>query len=73
MDRLASLGLPTLVVSGAHHPAFDAICDRLERALPAERLVLAGHGHNPQLDTRFTVVLLDFVTRADDRRRRCHP
>ena len=28
---LAALGVPMLVVSGAHHPAFDAICDVLER------------------------------------------
>ena len=31
LERLAALGLPTLVVSGAHHPAFDAICDVLEQ------------------------------------------
>ncbi len=34
LERLAALGLPTLVVSGAHHPAFDAICDVLERPSP---------------------------------------
>ena len=62
---LRSLGLPTLVVSGAHHPAFDAICDVLERELRAERVVVAGHGHNPQLSPAFTDALLDFVARAD--------
>ena len=62
--RLAAFGLPTLVVSGAHHPAFDAICDALEHALQAERLVLPGHGHNPQLDPAFTAALLDFAGRA---------
>ena len=64
LERLASLALPTLVVSGAHHPAFDAICDALEQALDAERLVLPGHGHNPQLDPAFTQALLAFVGRA---------
>ena len=39
---LAALGLPTLVVSGAHHPAFEAICDVLERELRAERVVDPG-------------------------------
>jgi len=66
LARLAELDLPTLVVSGAHHPAFDAICDRLERALGAERLVIRDHGHNPQLDSRFTEALLDFVRRAEE-------
>jgi len=69
LARLAALGLPTLVVSGAHHPAFDAICDALEHALTAERVVIRGHGHNPQLDPAFTAALLDLVagaTRRDD-------
>ncbi len=68
LARLAELGLPVLVVSGAHHPAFDAICDALERDLRAERLVLPGHGHNPQLDPAFTHALLEFVERAGDAR-----
>ena len=69
LARLAALDLPTLVVSGAHHPAFDAICDALERALSAERVVIRGHGHNPQLDPAFTAALLDLVacgTHRDD-------
>ncbi len=68
LARLAELGFPVLVVSGAHHPAFDAICDRLERELEGERLVLPGHGHNPQLDPAFTHALLEFVERAGDAR-----
>jgi pimeloyl-ACP methyl ester carboxylesterase len=68
LDALRGLALPTLVVSGAHHPAFDAICDVLERALRAERLVLPGYGHNPQLSPAFTAALLDFVARAAARR-----
>ena len=61
LEQLAALGIPTLVVSGAHHPAFDAICDVLERELRAERLVIPGYGHNPQLDPVFTAALLAFV------------
>jgi pimeloyl-ACP methyl ester carboxylesterase len=68
LDELRARRLPTLVVSGAHHPAFDAICDVLERELGAERLVLPGHGHNPQLSPAFTDALLDFVGRAALRR-----
>ena len=31
LDALAAAPFPKLVVSGAHHPAFDAICDVLEQ------------------------------------------
>ena len=68
LAELASLRLPTLVVSGAHNPAYEAICDVLERELHAERVVVPGHGHNPQLSPAFTAALLDFVTRASTRR-----
>lgn len=64
LEALAARRLPTLVVSGAHHPAFEAICDRLERALSAERLVLSGFGHNVQVHPGFNAALLDFVGRA---------
>lgn len=64
LAELAAAPFPKLVVSGAHHAAFDAICDVLERELPAERLVLAGYGHNAQLHPEFNVALVDFVERA---------
>jgi len=68
LAELASLRLPTLVVSGDHGRAYEAICDVLERELDAERVVIPGHGHNPQLSPAFTAALLDFVTRASTRR-----
>jgi pimeloyl-ACP methyl ester carboxylesterase len=64
LETLASAPFPKLVVSGAHHPAFDAICDVLERELRAERVVFAGHGHSVQRHPDFNVALADFVTRA---------
>lgn len=67
LDLLAARRLPTLVVSGAHHPAFEAICDALEHALSAERLVLPGHGHNVQLHPAFNAALLAFVTSVERR------
>ena len=73
VDELAARRLPTLVVSGAHHPAYEAICDVLARDLAAERLVLPGHGHNPQLDPAFTAALLDFVHRAEHEKGRVPP
>ena len=64
LATLAAADFPKLVVSGAHHPAFDAICDALERELPAERLVLPGFGHTVQLHPEFNAALVDFVERA---------
>ncbi len=61
---LAEAPFPKLVVSGAHHPAFDAICDVLETALHAERAVLSGYGHTVQRHPDFNGVLADFVVRA---------
>ena len=49
LERLAPAGFPVLVVSGAHSPAFDAVCDVLERGLAAERAVIAGAGHSVPL------------------------
>jgi pimeloyl-ACP methyl ester carboxylesterase len=45
LDELAAAPFPKLVLSGAHSPAFDAVCDLLEERLGAERAVLAGAGH----------------------------
>ena len=64
LAALAATPFPKLVVSGAHHPAFDAICDTLERELGAERAVLPGYGHAVQRHPDFNAVLADFVERA---------
>jgi len=64
LDALAETPFPKLVVSGAHHPAFDAICDALERGLRAERLVLPGHGHSVQRHPDFNAAPTDFLERA---------
>jgi pimeloyl-ACP methyl ester carboxylesterase len=45
LDTLAATEFPKLVISGAHHPAFDGVCDVLEERLPARREVLPGAGH----------------------------
>jgi pimeloyl-ACP methyl ester carboxylesterase len=64
LDALAKASFPKLVVSGAHHPAFDAICDVLELELAAERVVLEGYGHTVQRHPEFNAALADFVQRA---------
>ena len=48
LDALAAAPFPKLVVSGGHDPAFDAVCDVLERRLGAERAVIPGAGHRVQ-------------------------
>jgi pimeloyl-ACP methyl ester carboxylesterase len=67
LDMLAAAALPTLVVSGKHHPAFDAICDVLEARLAADRVVLEGYGHTVQRHPDFNDRLTDFVLRAAGR------
>jgi pimeloyl-ACP methyl ester carboxylesterase len=64
LDALRDAPFPTLVVSGAHHPAFDAICDVLQRELGATRAVFPGYGHNPQLAPEFNDTLAAFVEAA---------
>jgi pimeloyl-ACP methyl ester carboxylesterase len=75
LAELAEAPFPKLVVSGAHHPAFDAICDALERELGAgaERVVLRGNGHSVQRHPEFNAALTDFVERAADEARETSP
>jgi pimeloyl-ACP methyl ester carboxylesterase len=49
LRSLAAARIPTLVVSGGHAPAFETVCDRIADPLGAERAVLLGAGHAPQL------------------------
>jgi pimeloyl-ACP methyl ester carboxylesterase len=63
--ELRALPFPKLVVSGAHHPAFDAVCDALERDLGAERAVCPGAGHAVQAAPGFNDVLAAFLERAE--------
>lgn len=61
VERLRAAGVPTLVVSGAHHAAFTAICEALARDLDAEHVVLPGFGHSPQRHPDFNDHLARFV------------
>lgn len=65
VEELRRLAFPTLVVSGEHHLAFDAICDVLERDLGAERARLPGAGHAVQRAPGFNAALADFLERAE--------
>jgi pimeloyl-ACP methyl ester carboxylesterase len=68
LDELRAAPFPKLVVSGGWSEPFDAVCDVLEERLDAERAVLPGMGHSPQLlGPPFNEVLVDFVRRAEAR------
>lgn len=65
LDRLAAAGIPALVLSGGHDPAYEAVCDALERALGAERRVLPGAGHAiPSLGPPVNDLLADLWERG---------
>ena len=63
-DELAAAPFPKLVVSGGHHPAFDAVCDVLEERLGAARAVLPGAGHSLPRAPGYNDALVDFIERA---------
>jgi pimeloyl-ACP methyl ester carboxylesterase len=65
LEALAAAPFPKLVVTGAHHAAFEAIADALEERLPAERLTFPGAGHSVQrIGAPFNDALAAFVTRS---------
>lgn len=65
VDRLVAASFPILVVSGNHHRAFEAICDRLTCDLNADRAVIEGAGHAVQLVTEpFNATILDLWRRT---------
>lgn len=59
LEELAGSRFPKLVVSGGHHPAFDAVCDELTRGIGARRTVITGAGHEVQMNAEpFNAALL---------------
>ena len=61
LDDLAATPFPKLVISGAHHQAFDAVCDVLETSLGAKRAVLPGGGHSLVRAPGYRERLLEFL------------
>jgi pimeloyl-ACP methyl ester carboxylesterase len=45
LDVLRAAGIPTLVASGAHHPAVERMCDAVANAVDAQRVIAPGAGH----------------------------
>jgi hypothetical protein len=48
LDVIAAGRRPTLVFSGGHNAAFDAVCDLIAERLGGERVVITGRGHSVQ-------------------------
>ena len=65
-DALRRARFPKLVFSGAHSPAFDAVCDVLVEQLGAARAVISGAGHSVQRTAEpFNRRLSEFIDGAD--------
>lgn len=65
LAQLAEAGFPVLVCSSGGHPAYEAVCDVLERRLAAQRAVLPGAGHGVQFARGFNDVFADFLRRSE--------
>jgi pimeloyl-ACP methyl ester carboxylesterase len=59
LQLIAGATFPKLVISGAWHPAFDAVCNKIQRAIGARGAVLpGGHGaqHQKEANQELTAV-----------------
>jgi pimeloyl-ACP methyl ester carboxylesterase len=65
LDVIRDAGIPSLVVSGAHHLAIERSCDALAPALRAERLVAPGAGHFVAAAPGFKDCLEQFLSSAE--------
>jgi len=62
---LATASFPTLVISGNHSPAFEAVCDALTALLQAQRAHVTGAGHaTPETGDAFNKTLQAFICTA---------
>ena len=62
--ELARAPFPKLVISGGHNPAFEAVCDVIQKRLSAERAVLPGAGHALPRAPGYTETVTAFIERA---------
>jgi pimeloyl-ACP methyl ester carboxylesterase len=65
VSQLAAAPFPTLVISGDHSPAFEAVCDALAARLQARRAHVTGAGHaTPDTGAVFNQTLETFIGAA---------
>jgi pimeloyl-ACP methyl ester carboxylesterase len=63
VEDLAGAGFPTLVVTGGHNHAFEAVGDRLTAGLGAQRATVRGAGHLvPDTGEPFNARLEEFLS-----------
>ena len=62
LELLPDAGVPSLVVSGDHHPAIEHMCDAVAAALGARRLICPGAGHFVAAAPGFADQLEQFLT-----------
>jgi pimeloyl-ACP methyl ester carboxylesterase len=65
LEAIAAAGVPSLIVSGDHHPAMEAVCDVLAERLGGERTHLPGRGHAVQRAPEFNDMLERFLRGVD--------
>lgn len=65
LEAIAAAGVPSLVVSGDHHPAVERLCDAVAARLGAERARVRGAGHAVQRAPAFNTTLEAFLTAAE--------
>lgn len=68
-ETITAAAIPTLVVSGAHNPATEHLCDAIATRLNAQRTALPGAGHAAQRAPGFNAILETFLTAAEQRHR----
>jgi len=69
LELLRASPFPKLVISGAHSPVFEAVCDVVAERLQAERAVVSGRGHTiPATGSPYNTRLQTFLVEAERRR-----
>jgi len=66
LDAIASAAFPKLVISGAHSPVFEAVCDVLAARIGAERAQVPGRDHSVSANGEpYNALLEELLTRAE--------
>jgi pimeloyl-ACP methyl ester carboxylesterase len=63
LAAINAAGVPSLVISGDHHPGLEALCDALAGRLAARRERVEGAGHAAQRAPGFNDLLERFLAR----------
>jgi pimeloyl-ACP methyl ester carboxylesterase len=68
VDAIVNTGIPTLVMSGGHHPALEKLCDAIGQRIGGRRVTLPGVGHAVPRAPGFNERLEEFLSTAQRRR-----